>query len=103
MPAVVADANGPVLVYCDLLLVPEYFYKKRDPRKEDPFHRDPPPSDEYPPENAVMLVFKLNVVDDLNVNVAAAAFFANHSMLLFTDGYSIDLRIQRLPFQADLL
>ena len=78
MAAVVAYPHAAVLLHQLLTLGRKNLDDKRRDRKDNPFDGYPPPSDEYPPEEAVMLVLQLGIGDNLRGNVVAFAFRANH-------------------------
>ena len=43
-----------------------------------PLDRNPPPADDQPPENAVMLVDELCLGHDLHIDISALTLRANH-------------------------
>lgn len=56
---------------------------QRRQEQEHPLHRHPPPADEKPPEDIVVFLLELRLVDDLYGNVGAFALRANHGDSFF--------------------
>lgn len=66
---------------------------QRGQEQEHPLHRHPPPANEKPPEDVVVLRFQLRLVNDLYGHVGAFALRANHgdSFFLQSVGATADI------------
>ena len=63
---------------------------QRGQEQEHPLHRHPPPANEKPPEDVVVLRFQLRLVDDLYGNVGTFALRANHGDSFFLQSVGDD-------------
>ena len=63
IPTSLAYGDRFILVDRLLLFISKKLKNQRRDRKVKPFDRDPPPADEKPPENAVVLILQLDFVD----------------------------------------
>lgn len=67
-----------------LLLRLEYLDDQSGQGEEQPLDRYPPPADEDPPRAAVALVFKMYIVDSLDIDICTVTSWANNVWLLLS-------------------
>ena len=72
IPTSLAYGDRFILVDRLLLYISKKLKNQRRDRKVKPFDRDPPPVDEKPPENAVVLILQLDFVDRADLYLVAA-------------------------------
>ena len=72
IPTSLAYGDRFILVDRLLLFISKKLKNQRRDRKVKPFDRDPPPADEKPPENAVVLILQLDFVDRADLYLVAA-------------------------------
>lgn len=97
--AILTDADGLLFIDGLLTLFPKECNKQSRECEEQPLDRNPPPADQQPPENAVVLVFDLDLVDHLRADVCAAAFRANHFPFLLFQTFVLNIRFFGHIFQ----
>ena len=78
---------GDRFIFVDrfLLFTSKYLKKQRRDCKVKPFDRNPPPTDEQPPDNAVVLILQLDLVDRADLNLMTAALGADN--MFFSHGF----------------
>ena len=88
MPAVLANANALGLLLNLLSFRHEDLHNERGKGKEKPFNRNPVPSNAHPPDNSVVLVDELRLLNDVDHHIGRTTFWASHSISPFIDNSS---------------
>jgi hypothetical protein len=99
--AILTDADGFLFIDGLLPLFPEECNKQSRECEDQPLDRNPPPADQQPPEKTMVLVFDLDLVDHLRVDVCAAAFRTDHFPFLLFQTFVLNIRFFGHFFQYD--
>ena len=109
IPTSLAYGDRFILVDRLLLFISKKLKNQRRDRKVKPFDRDPPPADEKPPENAVVLILQLDFVDRADLYLVAAAlgaddlFFAHGVFFFLFFSFSLCQRIVDSHFSSAMI
>ena len=82
MTAGLTDSNAVDCIDDFLLLRFEYLDDQSGQGEEQPLDRYPPPADEDPPRAAVALVFKMYIVDSLDIDICTVTSWTGDVRLL---------------------